>query len=81
MDCGEEADGRYPLFVCSSTPVLIQPVLRCYDIAVYLVVVANHTLVKRKAGGGCSSRPTQKEKRNSLKDIHRGPNNGSVAAV
>jgi hypothetical protein len=63
----------------SSPTALIQPVRRSYDTAVYLVVDANHTLVKRKIGRGC--RITQKEKRNSLKEMHRGPSHGSVAAV
>jgi len=63
----------------SSPTALIQPVRSPYDTAFYLVVVANHTLVKRKTGRGCRS--TQKEKRNSLKEMHKGPSHGSVAAV
>jgi hypothetical protein len=63
----------------SNPSALIQPFRIPYDTAVYLVVVANHTLVKRKTGKGC--RNTQKEKRSSLKEMHRGPSHGSVAAV
>jgi hypothetical protein len=63
----------------SSPTAIIQPAPSSHDTAVYLVVVTNHTLVKRKSGRGCRS--TQKEKLNSLKKMHRGPSQGSVAAV
>jgi hypothetical protein len=44
----------------SSLTALIQPLRSSYDTAVYLVVVATHTLVNRKTGRG--RRSTQKEK-------------------